>query len=54
MEACADALLTAAGAYFITFNNCGPTPEEARHLAIAALDVVLSRTAEEGAKPRGN
>jgi len=52
MEACADALLTAAGAYYIINFASAPEADEARALAIAALDKVIQRTAEEGAKPR--
>jgi len=52
MEACADALLAAAGAYYIINFATAPKLNEARELAIAALDTVIKRTVEEGARPR--
>ena len=52
MEACADALLTAAGAYYITNFATAPEMNEARELAIAALDTVIERTKVEGARSR--
>lgn len=51
LEACADALLTAA-ALAIVVAGREPTPAAARELAVRAIQVVLRRTASEGPKPR--
>jgi hypothetical protein len=51
VEAAADALLTAAGA-FLMVEAHEVTPDLARAVAVGALDVVLKRTETEGAKPR--
>jgi mannose/cellobiose epimerase-like protein (N-acyl-D-glucosamine 2-epimerase family) len=50
-EACADALLSAC-ALLVMLRGEEATPDEARDLAITTLDVVLDRSAREGAKPR--
>lgn len=52
LEASADALLTTAAAAFLISRGVKPGPEQARWLAIRAIDTVIKRTEAEGAKPR--
>jgi hypothetical protein len=50
LQCCADSLLTAAAAVMLD-DDQPPTAEKCRALAILALDVVIVRTAQEGARP---